>query len=271
MELLQNLHTHTTWCDGKDTPEEMVRLAMEKGFTSLGFSGHSPNAYSPYTHITPETNEGYKAAIRELQQQYRDRFPIYLGLEVEMYSGIDLSGYDYLIGSVHYLKKGDQYLGFDRSPQAVQELIDQHFSGDGMAFAKEYFRQTAELPQYGNFDILGHFDIIAKNLERIRYFDETAPEYLRWAVETLEALRGKIPFFEVNTGAIARGYRSVPYPTLPLLKEFRRLGFGAVISSDCHDGQKLDCAFPESRELLLQAGFTERYILTGSGFEAAAL
>lgn len=41
MKHLQNLHTHTIYCDGKDTPEEMILAACEKGFTSLGFSGHS--------------------------------------------------------------------------------------------------------------------------------------------------------------------------------------------------------------------------------------
>ena len=36
----QNLHTHTVYCDGNDTPEEMVLTAIEKHFDILGFSGH---------------------------------------------------------------------------------------------------------------------------------------------------------------------------------------------------------------------------------------
>ena len=32
MNTLQNLHTHTTFCDGKDTVEEMINAALEKGF-----------------------------------------------------------------------------------------------------------------------------------------------------------------------------------------------------------------------------------------------
>ena len=42
MKYLQNLHTHTTYCDGKNTAEEMVQKAIELGFRSLGFSGHAP-------------------------------------------------------------------------------------------------------------------------------------------------------------------------------------------------------------------------------------
>ena len=36
----QNLHTHCTYCDGKNTLEEMVLAAIDKGFSSLGFSSH---------------------------------------------------------------------------------------------------------------------------------------------------------------------------------------------------------------------------------------
>ena len=61
---------------------------------------------------------------------------------------------------------------------------------------------------------------------------------------------GKIPFFEVNTGAISRGYRSAPYPTVPIIKELKRLGFGVVITSDCHDRNYVDCHFNETAELL---------------------
>ena len=41
MKHLQNLHTHTTFCDGQSTPGELVRAALAAGLTALGFSGHS--------------------------------------------------------------------------------------------------------------------------------------------------------------------------------------------------------------------------------------
>lgn len=227
--------------------------------------------YSMYKKITPETTEAYKREVSALKEKYRGEFPIYLGLEVDMYSGVDMTGYDYLIGTVHYLKKGDGYVGFDRSPEVVQQAIDEHYGGDGMTFARAYYEAVANLPKYGDFDIIGHFDLLAKNLEVIPYFDEHSPEYLSLAKETISALKGKIPLFEVNTGAMARGYRSIPYPIPELVKEFKAQGFGAVISSDCHDGRYLAHGFEEARELLLTCGFTERYILTENGFRAAEL
>ena len=89
--------------------------------------------------------------------------------------------------------------------------------------------------------------------------------------EAIHALKGRIPFFEVNTGAIARGYRTSPYPDLDFLREFKRLGFGAVISSDCHNKSFLDHGFDMARELLESVGFRSKWILTNDGFVEVAL
>ena len=86
------------------------------------------------------------------------------------------------------------------------------------------------------------------------------------AFEAVHSLRGKIPFFEVNTGAMARGYRSSPYPQMDIMKELLYCGFGSMISSDCHDNDYLDTSFDLAREALIEAGFKSRYILTDNGF-----
>ena len=39
--MLYNYHTHTTYCDGKNTAEEMVQQAISLGISQIGFSGHS--------------------------------------------------------------------------------------------------------------------------------------------------------------------------------------------------------------------------------------
>ena len=46
----------------------------------------------------------------------------------------------------------------------------------------------------------------------------------------------------------------------------KRLGFGAVISSDCHQRAMMDCYYPEAKQLLREHGFEEHYILTKQGF-----
>lgn len=213
----------------------------------------------------------YAREIGFLKEKYRDQIEIYCGLEVDKYSEADVSGFDYLIGSVHFLKYNDELLGFDQSQNDVSILIDRVFHGDGMAYAKKYYQELAELPRYGKFDILGHFDLITKHAQKKQFFDETAKEYQNMVIEAIEELAGKIPFFEVNTGAIARGHRTTPYPAPFIIKELKRLGFGALITSDCHDRNFLNCCFGEAMCLLKECGYKERIVLTDDGFRAVAL
>lgn len=262
----QNLHVHTTYCDGNDTPEEMLEEAIRQGFDSIGFSGHSFMRYSPGHSMTMTGTEDYKSHITRLKKEYAEKIRVFLGLEYDMYSNVDMSGYDYLIGSVHYLRVNGEHVGFDRSMEQVREVIDTHFDGDGMAYAKMFYETLAKLPEYGKFDILGHTDLICKHSENALFFDTFSPKYRAWALDALEALRGKIPFFEVNTGAISRGYRTTPYPAPFLLDAMREMGFGAVITSDCHDRRALSCFYGEAEELLRAHGFKVLWILTDKGF-----
>ena len=267
MKHLQNLHTHSTYDDGKHSLEKIVNIAIDKGFEAIGFSGHSYMHYAPGAAMSVEGAEEYKNEISVLKEKYRGKIDIFCGLEFDIFSEIDMSGYDYMIGSVHFLKIGDKYIAFDRRETAlVQNVIDNWFSGNGLAFAREYYKTVAALPKYGKFDIVGHFDVVSKHNERGHFFDEESKEYLSLAIEAMEALSGKIPYFELNTGAIGRNYKSIPYPTETLLREFKRLGFGAIISSDCHNAEYLDVNFEEAEELLRKCGFKEKYILTKEGF-----
>ena len=118
---------------------------------------------------------------------------------------------------------------------------------------------------------MGHFDLITKNNEQGGFLDTTSKEYLSAGYEAIHALKGKIPFFEVNTGAISRGYRTSPYPQMEFLKELQTCGFGAVITSDCHNKINLDCFYEEAEALLKEAGFKTRWILTADGFREVRL
>lgn len=267
---LQNLHTHSVLCDGADTLEEMTLAAIEKNFYSIGFSGHSYVEGADYT-MTEEQTAFYRSNVSELKKKYADRIKLFCGLEADIFTNTDLSGYDYLIGSVHYVDVCGRKYDVDESPERTEEVINEYFGGDGLKYAGAYFSLVAELYKYGSFDIIGHFDLITKFSEKKPLFDTEAKEYKMSAYEAAAALKGKIPFFEVNTGAIARGWRSRPYPDSFILKELKELGFGAVVASDCHNKNMLDCGFLAAREILKENGFNEIYILTENGFEGEKL
>ena len=55
----QNLHTHSTYCDGKSTIKEMIRSALLRDFEVLGFSGHS------FTDFDTGDTYGYGLGIKD--------------------------------------------------------------------------------------------------------------------------------------------------------------------------------------------------------------
>lgn len=271
MKYLQNLHTHSTFCDGKYSLEDTVKGAIEKGFHSLGFSGHGYTSFYLEYCMTQEGTEQYKAEIRRLKEVYKDQIELYCGLEMDRHSDGDLTGFDYMIGSVHSFRVNGHLVDFDQKAEIVRRIIDEEFGGDGMRYVKRYYETVAELAQCKNIDFVGHFDIITKHYDRENFFDVESPEYKRYALEALEAVASKIRLFEMNSGAIARGYRKTSYPDDFILKAMKELGCGIVITSDCHDYHDLDCHFDEMAERLKAAGFKERYILTKDGFKAIGI
>lgn len=268
----QNLHIHSTYVDGKDTPEEMILIAIERGFDSIGFSEHSYLPYSTFPHQLTETDMvRYQEEIRALKAKYKENIDIFCGLEFDFYSEVPTDGFDYLIGSVHYLDICGSIATFDRGLPETQRYIDTYFDGDGMGFAKKYFGTVARLPEKKPFDILGHFDLLTKNNEAGKWIDVSSKAYLDAGFEAIDALKGKIPLFEVNTGAIGRGYKTAPYPQMEFLQEFYRQGFGVVITSDCHNKNFIDYFYQGAEDLIRTAGFRTKWILTESGFQEVAL
>ena len=272
MKNKQSLHTHTLYADGKNTPEELVLAAIAKGFDAIGFSEHSylPDPLVP-EQLTIEDMARYKEEVAQLKEKYKGQIDVFCGLEYDFYSDVPTEGLDYMIGSVHYLDFDGEKVTFDWDVPGTRNYVNRFFGGDFMAFAKTYFATVARLPERGNFDIIGHFDLLAKNNEKGKFWDAMSKEYLDMGFEAIHGLKGKIPLFEVNTGAISRGYRTAPYPQMEFLKEFKRLGFGAVITSDCHNKDFLDCAFADAAARLAQAGFDSKWILTEDGFREVSL
>jgi histidinol-phosphatase (PHP family) len=271
MKYLQNLHTHSTYCDGRDTLEEMVQRAIELNFDSIGFSGHSFMHWAPTRSMSLAGTEQYKKEIGQLKEKYKGQIDIYRGLELDIYSEVELVDYDYVIGGAHYFLINGEYVGFDRSRDEVGLVIRKHFGGDGFKYAQAYYGLLARLADFSKVDIVGHFDLITKWAEKENFFDQNDPRYRSIVMETLEALAKKIPLFEINTGAVSRGYRTTPYMTTFILKALKEMGAGITISSDCHDRRYLTQSFDDALEMLRTCGYKEVYHLTPKGFAPMAI
>jgi histidinol-phosphatase (PHP family) len=77
--------------------------------------------------------------------------------------------------------------------------------------------------------------------------------------------------FEINTGAMSRGYRSAPYPALWLLRAMEARDIPICITSDCHRADALLYAFDQAEELARSCGYRERMVLTRRGFQPVGI
>ena len=238
-----NLHTHTIYCDGKDTPDELVEKALELGLTALGFSGHEYSVHDQAFCMSQEATRTYIDDVLRLKEQYKDRLDIYLGIERDYFGKIDTFPYDYVIGSLHYVEKDGVLMTVDYTAEVMENNVEQYFGGDYRAYVERYYKLLADVVTKTKADIVGLFDLITKFNEGNRYFDENACWYKEAALKALRKVAEHKPIFEINTGAMARGYRSRPYPADFLLEEIHKIGCPVVLNSDCHDKMYLNHEF----------------------------
>ena len=228
---MTDLHVHTFFCDGQCSPEEAVRSSLRRGVTRLGLVAHS---YVPFDGccIRPEDIKPFQQEVARLKYEYRGQIDIYCGIEVDLYSTQSMGGFDYSIGSVHYLKQGDSYFAIDDTPEILRKLIDVYYGGDAVACAIGYFKAVALLKEK-HPDFIGHFDLI-KKFRSVIPLNEHDPRYVgAWQDAALELLKLGKPF-EVNTGGISRGWLDEPYPSWDIADFILKNGGRLLLSSDAH-------------------------------------
>ena len=198
------------------------------------------------------------------REKYKNKIQVYLGIEEDAFSPQNRGDFDYIIGSNHYFRILGNYYDVDLSLRQFNNVL-KSFGGDILELARNYYEPFCDYIKSRKPDIIGHFDLITK-------FDEpdctflNNEEYKALAEKyLLEALKADC-FFEVNTGAISRGYRTSPYPSIDLLHTLKKNGGKLVLNSDSHSADTLDCFFEESKKLLKDIGFEYTYTLYNNEF-----
>ena len=245
--MLSNYHTHSTYCDGKASPREMVEFAVAHGFKALGFSGHSPLPFENTLSITDY--EGYCREVQALKEEYADRIGIHLGLEIDYVPGlledfsplIEKGHLEYTIGSVHLIPASGVVpysaddLWFIDGPrwERYDEGLNRLFGGDIRAGVRAYFHQQNDMILRNRPTIVGHPDKIAMH-NRGRYFTEDEPWYEELALETLSLIHECGLICEVNTRGIYKGRHPDYYPSRRLIRQMKQWNIPLIVSTDAH-------------------------------------
>lgn len=250
-----SLHVHSTYCDGRSTLEETVKTAIEKGFSYLGFSGHGHTTFDSRYCMSAANEAKYFAEVHALKEKYKNDIRILCGIERDLYSDYFVHDFDYEIASVHYVKASGKLYDVDGTAEEQQKCIDTCFGGDPYAYAEEYYKSMALLEG----DIVGHFDLLTKFDRRNEIFNPGEERYRKAALSAMEALLEKNMVFEMNTGAMSRGYKDEPYPDLWILEEMKKRGARIILTSDCHYAPHLDFGYDMAEEILSNIGFKDFY------------
>ena len=272
----QNLHTHCTYCDGKNTLEEMVLAAIDKGFSSLGFSSHcfSNLSYDECGIKTAADYEAYLSEVEALKQKYKNQISIYRGIELEsrikdeLYPNPD-PRLDYSIGSIHWFYLDSRHWEVDYKAEILLQAKEAF--GGFRPLIESYYNEVIEFAKHSSYSITGHIDLVTKFSELNSFGFENESWYRDAALSAAESVVKCGKLVEVNTGAISRGYRTTPYPDPFILKRLAELNAPIIVTTDCHSANNIDIKYDETVSMLSSYGFTQLYYLTDSGFKGIKL
>ena len=246
-----HLHSNNS-PDSKAEMESICAAAVRRGFQEIAITDHF-ECYTP-THPRGFFTERYlqkvQADVQRCREQFEGQLIIRQGIEIGQPGSnpalaaeiMEKFQFDYVIGSLH--KMHDLDLGMiSYREQRVDELC------------QRYLSFLYDLVDLGDFDCLGHIDLIKRYAARqgipLNLCDY--PEQLDAILEKLIA-RGK--GLEINTS----GLRQEAAATLPgyrTLRRYRELGGEIItIGSDAHRPEDVGADWGEAADLALQAGFT---------------
>ncbi len=257
-----NFHTHTTYCDGKSTAEEVVLSAIEKGLRVIGFSGHCGPDFCAYRM---RDVEGYRKEINDLKEKYKKEIEIYLGIEEEALFYANREDYDYILGSCHYVEMNGINYPVDSGLDKFNKCLEV-FGGNYLKFSESYYERFLSYLKVRKPDIIGHFDLVTKFDEKNSIILGSDAKYREIALKyAKEAIKLDL-IFEMNTGAIARGFRTSPYPSMDILYEIKKAEGKITVCSDSHHKDTLVSNFEEAEDILKEVGFKEIYTMKNGEF-----
>lgn len=236
--MIANYHTHTWRCNHAIGDEESyVKVALDQGFSILGFSDHTPywfpDDYRSGIRMTLEQLPEYRDIVLALRQKYAGKIEIPLGVELEYYPDclphllpiLRDHGIEYLLLGQHFLgnEKNQPYSGHETADKTILE---------------RYCRQSMDAMQTGLFTYFAHPDLI-------RYVgnDKIYRDHMRRLCQ--EARSCKLPL-EINMLGIWSGRH---YPDIRFWELAAEEGCSVVLGCDAHAPEHLQRTDAEEKAL----------------------
>jgi histidinol-phosphatase (PHP family) len=263
------------YCEhAKDTLEQVLEAAATAGYHTFGVSEHAPRSQERFLYKTEREKgydlarlshefEAYAAAVRELARDFEGRLTVLCGFEAEvipasgyreeMLSHRRRFGFEYMVGSVHYVDE----ISIDGPRPDFERALAARGGIEPLAVA--YYEALAEMVEALRPEVVGHFDLIRLHTGPDAPLD--TPRIRQAATTALEAVRDCGAILDVNTAGYRKGL-GMPYPAPWLIESARLMEIGFCFGDDSHGIAQVGQGIEEARQYLLENQVDHVTVLT---------
>ena len=230
---MKNYHSHTARCGHAwGTDDEFIQAAIEAGYTTLGFSEHSPWPFADgyqeidaRQRIPMEGLESYLADMQELKEKYKDRIQIKIALECEYFSQYFdwlqsiRPRLDYLLLGVHCAQQDEHLTHYFARYNTAEQIM-------------EYTRCAIAGMESGLFAYLAHPDLcLADNTQ----YDDVCKEAVHSICRKAKELDIPLEYNLYGVDKQGRGrQKGMGYPCNIFWETAAEYGCRAIIGVDAH-------------------------------------
>lgn len=269
--ILYNYHTHSSYSDGSNSPEDYIIEALNQKFKGIGFSEHSVLPFANEFALQPDYEINYCDEISRLKEKYKGELEVLMALEADYIPGLNESfaelkerlSLDYIIGSVHLVgnfPKRDQLWFIDGPKYEIyDEGINRVFEGNARKAVTAYWHQVNHMIENEEFDIIGHLDKI-KMHNKNRWFEEDETWYQSLVDETIDLIAQKDLLVEINTRGIYKKRSNDLFPNKEIMRKLNKKSVRIVLSSDAHHPSEISLGFMEALDTIKECGYSNLWV-----------
>jgi histidinol-phosphatase (PHP family) len=266
--MLTDYHVHLRRDERENTAEKAftaanaeryVEVASERGVEALGVSEHVyrfRQALDVWEH--PFWREEARDDLDAYCEFVRADTSLALGIEADFVPGredrmaalLDARQWDYVIGSIHFLRdaaidmRGDWDIWRSGNPDKVW---------------RRYFETLGDAARSGLFDILGHPDLVKVWGQGAPVPDRDPRFYYELAMEGIAESDVAI---EVSTAGLRKPVAEI-YPARAFLEMCLEVGRPVALSSDAHTPNEIAYRYDDALEYLGSAGVERVAVFEG--------
>lgn len=250
--ICRDYHIHSSISpDASFSMEEMCASAVEKGLEEIAITDHFEFYTKDYEGYAFDERyiENYFSNLKKCKNKFAEKIVIRSGIEYgQPHVNLEKSNYllkqfqfDFVLGSLHKCYNLD--------------FKNKHYSkATKEEECKQYLEHLYELVSKGDFDCLGHFDLIKRYAAR----DELLIDLIEYKMEVqqiLQCLIKRNKGLEINTSGLRQEAKTT-FPSFEIIKMYYELG-GEILTvgSDAHRPKDIASDFDLVMDLVLDIGF----------------